>query len=254
MIEEYMMPLDRHFDAGFGAVADSFHDAAKALDNEEHKHGFGLNSSPLPVFYLYRHANELYLKSVLTMLYRRFRCQFPAVNRNEFPSITVDGKAKRIFQVHSILNLYKAFRMLLNDVADQIKALSKTDWTQVPDGVDQMVDLINDADDASTMFRYPVTLDPLNDAKKSSFKRIKPKYAIAEAHRRTSEKLPGVKIMALKNDNDEIVEAFIHDERPMPLVFDALKQLAETLSGAQFGMRYEFLKTGNENEAGNRSN
>ena len=54
--------------------------------------------------------------------------------------------------------------------------------------------------------------------------------------------MPGVKILALKNDDGEIVETFIHDEQPMAEVFDALKQLAEILSGAQFGMRYEFLK------------
>jgi hypothetical protein len=243
MIEEFLMPLDRHFDAGFGATADSFHDAAKALDTDEHKHGFGLNRSRLPVFYLYRHANELYLKSLLTMLYRRFCCQFPVVKRDDFPSITVDGKAKRIFQVHSILHLYKALRTLLHDTAAQIKALGKTDWTKVPDGVEQMVNLINDADEASTMFRYPVTLDPLNDARKSSFKRIHPEDAVAEAHRRTNEKMPGVKILALKNDDGEIVETFIHDEQPMPEVFDARKQLTETLSGAQFGMGYEFLRS-----------
>jgi hypothetical protein len=242
MIEEFLMPLDRHFDAGFGATADSFHDAAKALDTDEHKRGFGLNSSRLPVFYLYRHANELYLKSVLTMLHRRFCSQFPRIKRDDFPSITVEGKAKRIFQVHSILHLYEAFRTLLNDTAGQIKALGKTDWTQVPEGVDKMVELINDADEASTMFRYPVTLDPLNDAKKSSFKRIHPADAVAEAHYRTDQKMPGVKILALKNDDGELVETFIHDEQPMPEVFNALKQLAEILSGAQFGMGYEFLK------------
>jgi hypothetical protein len=48
--EEFMMPSDRHFDAGFGANADSFHDAAKTLDTDAHKQGFGFNSSRLPMF------------------------------------------------------------------------------------------------------------------------------------------------------------------------------------------------------------
>jgi hypothetical protein len=242
MIEEFLMPLDRQFDSGFGATADSFHDAAKALDTDEHKRGFGLNSSSLPAFYLFRHANELYLKSILTMLHRRFCSQFQCVMRDDFPSIIVDGKPKRIFQVHSILHLYEAFRRLLDETADQIKALGKTDWTSVPEGVGKMVILINDADEASTMFRYPVTLDPLNDAKKSSFKRIQPADMAAEARHRATQKMPGVKILALKDDEGEIVEAFIHDEQPMPEVFDALKELAGLLSGAQFGMGYEFLK------------
>lgn len=244
MIEEFFMPLDRHFDSGFGATADAFHDAAKALDTDDHKNGFGLNSSRLPVFYLYRHANELYLKSVLTILHRRFCSDFPRVKKDDFPSITVDGKSKRIFQVHSIHHLYWQFRAILDDKADEIKSVSNTDWTEVPDGLDELVKLIDDADEASTMFRYPMTLDPLNDAKKSPFKRIHPSGAVAEAHHRTSHNMPGVKVLALKNDNDEIVETFIHDEAPMADVFEALKQLAETLSGAQFGMYHEFLNAG----------
>jgi hypothetical protein len=92
------------------------------------------------------------------------------------------------------------------------------------------------------MFRYPVTLDPLKDANKSSFKRVHPADAVAEAHHRTSEKLPGVKIIALKNDEGEIVGTFIYDELPMAEDFDALKQLGGILPGAQFGMGYEFLK------------
>ncbi len=112
----------------------------------------------------------------------------------------------------------------------------------MPEGTDEMVKLINDADEASTMFRYPVTLDPFNDAKKSSFKRIHPDDLVVEAHYRTDHKMSGVKVLALKNDDGEIIETFIYDEHPMPEVFDALKQLAELLSGAQFGMHYEFLK------------
>jgi hypothetical protein len=240
MIEEFLMPLDRHFDSGFGATADSFHQAAKALDTDSHKNGFGLNSSRLPVFYLYRHANELYLKSVLTILHRRFCSTFPNV-RTDFPAITVDGKPKRIFQVHSIRHLYRQFRNILNDNASQIVAIAKTDWTAVPEELDASVDLINDADESSTMFRYPITLDPENDAKKSSFKRIYPEDAVAAAHYRTENNLPGIKVLALENNDGEIVETFIHDENAMPDVFVALKHLAETLSGAQFGMRYELL-------------
>lgn len=242
MIEEFLMSLDRHFDSGFGATANSFHEAAKALDSDSHKYGFGLNSSRLPVLYLYRHANELYLKSVLTILHRRFCSTFPSVRNDDFPTIDIEGKSKRIFQVHSFLHLYRQFRLVLRDNAAQITAVAKTDWTAVPEELDKMIDLINDADESSTMFRYPVTLDPMNDAKKSSFKRIEPSDAVAEAHRRTENGLPGIKVLALKNDDDEIVETFIHDDSAMVDVLEALKHVAETLSGAQFGMRYELVR------------
>jgi hypothetical protein len=241
MFEEFLMPLDRHFDSGFGATADSFHDAAKALDTDQHKNGFGLNSSRLPVFYLYRHANELYLKSVLTILHRRFCSTFPKARADDFPMIDVEGKPTRIFRVHSIRHLYLQFRRTLDDHASEITAAARTDWTAVPKELDELVDLINDADESSTMFRYPITLDPQNDAKKSSFKRVRLKDAVTEAHHRTENQLPGIKVLALKNDDGEIVETFIHDANAMPDVFAALKCLAETLSGVQFGMRYELL-------------
>lgn len=241
MIEEFFMPLARQFDSGFGATADAFHDAAKAIDTEEHRFGFGLNSNRLPVFYLYRHANELYLKSVLTIIHRRFGPQYPRVKRDDFPAIFAAGKPKRIFQVHSISDLYGEFRGMLTNYATVIKSLRKTDWTNTPEGLDDLVKLIDDADKASAMFRYPITLDPSNDAKKSSFKNIHPVAAVAEAHARTAAGKSGIKILALKNDDDEIVETFIHDEEPMQDVFEALKELSNTLSGAHFGMLNEFL-------------
>ena len=243
MIQEFLMPLNRHFDSGFGATADSFHDAAKALDIEEHKFGFGLNRSRLPVFYLYRHATELYLKSILTILHRRFCSSFPNVRQDDFPAIQISGKAKRIFDVHSLSHLYRELRTILDKNAAQIKSTAKTDWTSVPVEIDGMISLINDADESSAMFRYPVTLDPANDAKKSAFKKVDPEQAISAAKNRDISGKPGVKILALTNDDDEIVEMFMHDSDAMLDVFDALKHVTERLSGAHVGMRYEFLNT-----------
>ncbi len=241
MIEEFLMPLDHHFDSGFGATADSFHEAAKALDTDDHKNGFGLNSSRLPVFYLYRHANELYLKSVLTILHRRFCTTYPNVQCDEFPIIDVNGKQQQIFKVHSIRHLYRQFRSILTANASQIRAIAKTDWTAIPENLDDMVDIVDAADESSVMFRYPITRNPATDLKKSSFKRICPEDAIAAAHGRAENKLPGIQILALQNDEGEIVDTYIYDDNVMPEVFAALKYLAETLSGAQIGMRYEML-------------
>ncbi len=226
---------------GFGATAGSFYEAAKELSNDAHQDGFGLNSSRLPVFYLYRHAIELYLKSVLTILHRRFSSSYPNVQVGDFPAIDVNGKQLRIFQVHSIRHLYRQFCANLSINASQIKAIARTDWNAIPEKLDGLVDVIDDADESSCMFRYPISLNPETDAKKSSYKRISPEDAIALAHRRVENKLPGIQILALQNDGGEIVETFIHDDNVMPEVFAALKSLAETLSGAQLGLRHEML-------------
>ncbi len=235
------MPPDRHFDSGFGATADSFHSAAEVLDSGEHKCGLGLSSSKLPVMYLYRHANELYLKSILTILHRRFSSGFPQVRQNDFPLIAVNGKSLPVFTVHSISHLYRQIHTLLEANSKQIRSIGKTDWSTVLNGVDELIKLIDDTDKTSTIFRYPMTRDPLNDAKKSSFKPISQDAAVAEAHCRTNQKMPGVKILALKNEHDEITETFIHDENPMAEVAEALKQLVGVLSCTQFGMLREFM-------------
>lgn len=241
MIEEFLMPLERQFDSGFGATANAFHEAAKAIDTEEHSFGFGLSRSRLPVLYLYRHANELYLKSILTILHRRFGPHYPRIKSDDFPVITVKGKSKKIYDVHSILNLYSEFRGMLSNNASLIKGIGKTDWTDVPDGLDEIAELIDNADKVSTMFRYPITLDTLIDAKKSSFKDIHPVAALAKTHAHTDVGKSGVFIVAVENDDGEIVNTFIHDEDPMPDVYEALKKLSNTLASAKFGMLTEFL-------------
>jgi hypothetical protein len=60
------LPLSQHCDDGLGATAEAFEDSAKLLINNaaeiSHCH------YKIPVCYLYRHAIELYLKSVTVIL------------------------------------------------------------------------------------------------------------------------------------------------------------------------------------------
>ena len=62
------MPLHRHFDGGFGAIGDAFKEAGDQLGkspiNDIHKH--------LPLAYLYRHAIEMYLKSMIVIIHKKF--------------------------------------------------------------------------------------------------------------------------------------------------------------------------------------
>jgi hypothetical protein len=43
----------------------------------------------------------------------------------------------------------------------------------------------------------------------------------------------------LLNDEDEIVEAYRFDDHPLPELQSALRQLADLLEGAHFGIRIE---------------
>ncbi|PPD43521.1 MAG: hypothetical protein CTY16_13260 [Methylobacter sp.] len=233
MFTEFLKPLECQFDSGFGATANTFHEAAKALDIEEHQSGFGLNRSRLPVLYLYRHANELYLKSIITILHRRLAAHYPNIDTSDFPVI---DNNKKIFNVHSIGDLYQEFRNILTKNATSIKTIGKTDWVNVPKGLDELVKLIDDADEKSVMFRYPFTLNTANDIKKSSFKNIHPNKAIDEMQNES-----GKFIIAMTNDDGEIVNTFIHDKDAMHDVFEALKELSDILLGVQLGILAEFV-------------
>lgn len=57
MFEYLLMPLDTHFDYGFGMRAEAYKDAADKLAEE----CLGMHSH-LPIRFLLRHAIELYLK------------------------------------------------------------------------------------------------------------------------------------------------------------------------------------------------
>jgi hypothetical protein len=54
----------------------------------------------------------------------------------------------------------------------------------------------------------------------AKFIRQGPEDLVAAAHHRTKNKLPGVKIFALKNTNGEIVETSIHGENATPDFFE----------------------------------
>lgn len=243
MIEEFLLPLDRQFDSGFMSTADAFHEAAKAINTNNNGIGFGMSRSRLPIFYLYRHAIELYFKSILTIMHRRFASSYPHVNREDFPTISVDKKRKKIFNVHSIRDLYSEFLSMLQKNKTDIKRIGKTDWTDVPDEVSKWVTVIDETDKASTMFRYPFTRDSATDKMKSAFKSMHPAAVATEANTRSANGSPGLMIMALKNEEGEIVETFVRDDEPMSDVFNALTQLADMLTGVNLGVLCEFVKS-----------
>ena len=43
-------------------------------------------------------------------------------------------------------------------------------------------------------------------------------------------------MLAIKNDDNEIVDTYVHDRDPMANVADSLNQCAELLSGTHYGL------------------
>ena len=64
----FLLPPERHFDGGLGATAGEFKRSA-----EELKVTKGTALAHLPVCYLQRHSIELYLKSLIVILYKSIK-------------------------------------------------------------------------------------------------------------------------------------------------------------------------------------
>lgn len=87
-------PIDEHFDKGFGAVADSFHEAGDALlDSECTKN---ILNGHLPVSFLFRHAIELYLKGSILILHKHIRIPYGKYPFDEEPYVLVGEKWRKM--------------------------------------------------------------------------------------------------------------------------------------------------------------
>ncbi len=159
-----MLPLDRHFDSGFGAVADSFRDAADAL--EDSRESTPTLNAHLPVSFLYRHAIELFLKSAIIIFHRKLNIPYGAIPASGEPQIPIGEKWKPMHNVHGLQPLYQHFCSLFEDHAEYLASHTNTDWS-LPTELGQWISEIEATDSSSTFFRYPVTKDKEKDKQKS---------------------------------------------------------------------------------------
>jgi len=232
MFHASFMPLDRHYESGFGATADAFLEAAERLDLGSNNKKFF--HSHLPINFLYRHAIELYLKSLIILIHRRFQLTSGKDSHEPNPRILIENTWKEIHHVHGIKDLYEFFKTLVITNADQLNAVCQTDWSDIPAELENWINIIDDADARSTFLRYPVTNNAA-DHDKSSFKKTSADQMIAQA------RSDGKKVMAMLivDDNDNIVESFKLDESPLEELHNSLVEAAKLFSVAHFGMRCE---------------
>ena len=242
MLEEAFKPYDQQFDSGFSSTGCSFFEAAKSLEENSSAYGFGLGGSRLPIFYLYRHSCELFFKSILIILHRRFECEIPSKSNRSFPEVIIDSrKPKQLFSVHSIKELFDSYQSRIKALAPEIQKISAlTDWVEIPKEISGLVDVVEKADAKSSMFRYPVTLDTNLDSQKSSIKEISPD--VISKHLDHKKGGRGRMIMALKDSDGAFVKAYTHDETAMDGTLLAIKQLSEMMHGASIGMMMEIGK------------
>jgi hypothetical protein len=150
-----MLPLDVHYDSGFGAIAESFRDAALALKNAVPKPAF---FDHLPQSYLFRHATELFLKSEIVIPHRKLKLDYRTEPCKGAPMVLAQGEWKPIHRVHSIGALYDYWKSLINPRLGELNEMTKykADWTII-DGADEWVKTIEGVDPRSTIRATPLS-------------------------------------------------------------------------------------------------
>ncbi len=235
MFRYMFLPLNEHVDGGLGATGDAFLEAAKSL-SETKTEKPNIFNVHLPLNFLYRHAIELYLKSIIVTLHRALRIPFGEQSPNSEPMILVNEKWQTIFRVHSVGTLFKYMVNLIIQNKETISSRARTDWSAVPSDLKEWIEIIEAADSSGTYFRYPSIKNPAEDAAKSSWKEESPGEIFSKMG-------PGEKYMKaflLFDAEEELIGSYRYDDSLMTEeVSSVLRETAEMLSGAHAGIRAE---------------
>lgn len=215
------MPLHRHFDGGFGSIADAFKEAADRLGstptNDIHEH--------LPISYLYRHAIEMYLKSMIVIIHKKF-------GTSSKPQVITKRGLKPFDTVHTVAGLWDCLKSLMNQHASALRATSITFWDELND-CENWLRRIDADDPVGTLLKYAASGNQSADHEKESFKVITD-CLIEET--RTSGGF--VKALVLEG-SDGSAEAYMLDYSPIQELRDTILKCADFLSAAHFAMRCE---------------
>jgi len=230
---QYMLiPLNQHFDGGLGATGEAFEEAANLLSNSEDARA---NNIHLPINFLYRHAIELYLKSMIVILHRALCIPYGGHPHVGSGFVLTKGKWKPIHNVHSLATLWAYFLELTHNHKNELEKRCRTDWQEIPDGLDSAINEIEQADASSTLFRYPDERRPDADKAKSSWKPKTPEEMFSHA---ASGGKPVKAFLVLRSD-DSISQSFQYDDAPLAELSKLLAETASILSGAHTGLRVE---------------
>ncbi|GBG15712.1 chromosomal replication initiator protein DnaA [Novimethylophilus kurashikiensis] len=227
-------PLDKHLDNGFGAVADSFREAADILRTAEG--GISPFHGHLPISYLYRHAIELYLKASIIIFHRHLRVPYGKNPYHGEPYVLVEGLWKPMYNEHRISPLYNYLKFLLSDNQEYLAENTRTDWS-FPEGFDSLIENVHEIDSSSTYFRYPVTKAGDRDKEKSSAKQTTMEEVIAHA----GLKKKPLKTMVVVSALDEVQRVFVHDNESSIELVSRLHEVAETLHGCHTALIGELV-------------
>jgi hypothetical protein len=225
----WFRPLHLHFDDGFGAVGDGFQEAALCLEGVLEENQFF--NSYLPLAYLYRHAVELYLKSVIIIIHRGLELSFGSLPSSATPMIQADEGWIPIGGVHSVSKLYRYFKTLMDTNMTKLLAAINADWTPLPGELANWIALIDAFDERSTFFRHPgiagVDKSELGES------------SIAQLAASMGPRSEPTKGLFEFNEDEQVIGIFQRDRSGLDKILTVLRDTADQLSILHFTLRCE---------------
>ncbi|WP_412471576.1 hypothetical protein [Halobacteriovorax sp. RT-1-4] len=228
---DFILPIEEHCDKGFSAVADQYKNFAEhALE-----HNFPTTMlEALPICFSLRHASELYLKSVITIIHIICNDSFPD---NKVPMIKIEGKERNLYSIHSLKELLDYVNTYLRDNSGFFDFENKTDWLATPKYLIRSINKIDSMDRNSAYFRYSITQANRIDVEKSPMEEVPINFI-------PKKDSVGSFNTILVDSNKKVVRAFTSkdDDKKVKETLDHLVRIKDNLIGIPYGLKYEYLR------------
>lgn len=226
--------IEHQLDNGFGINADAFNSAANFLyESKEYNEHF-IPQKHMPVFYLYRHSIELYLKSMILLLHLELK--IPYEENSDKPKIlTQDGKWRDLDNCHWIDSLFWYWSKLIEENSDKLKVIAPKGGWVIPPNLNNLINKISEYDKDSTYFRYPVSKKSQNnkDKEKYSMKKIND---IEEVHKNNNPTKGGISLFLI-DANDNIEAIYSHKDNVLSDLLNDLKEASNTFDSYHIMVR-----------------
>lgn len=228
----YITPPDKHFDKGLGISAANFRDAANLLlDSQESKNLFS------PVSYLQRHAIELYLKSLIYILHKKYNILFGESYSLDNPAILVNDKWKPLSNTHNLSDLYGYFKKIFSQCFELLP--KTTDWN-ISEKLGDNISLVSGYDPKSTYFRYPESGNQNQDRRKSN---VQPMDFKDILKKNSSSKLTSpIKCSIIFDSNDNVVGSYSLFSKPLENLKKALLEILDYIHNLHCAFLGELTK------------
>ena len=183
----------------------------------------------LPLCYLHRHAIELFLKSIIFILHKKYTIAFGNNFSLERPGIKVGDKWKAMENTHNLSDLYIYFESIYGGSKGLLP--TSTCW-DMPDDIKTKINMVSGTDPKSTFFRYPRSGSQHQDINKSKIQKTNFEGVFDNAGK-------PAKLVLMFDENDNLIETYDMNADALSKVQEALDYLSDFFYGVHAAFRGE---------------